>query len=57
MERLRRASLEEFAENRWFWCSEADVGSLWNASLCREGRLGLFSGSEADVMGPRGASL
>lgn len=37
--------------------SEADVGSLWNASLCPDGSFGLFYGSEADVMGLRRASL
>ena len=40
---LRGASLGEFAGNGWLFSGEADVRVLRGASLCLEGRLGLFS--------------
>ena len=54
---LRRASLERFTGNWWFFGSEAVVGILWNASLCPDGSFGLFFGSEAVVAGLWRASL
>ena len=41
------ASLVDFAGNRWFSGSEADVMELREASLCLEVSFGLFFGSEA----------